>query len=242
MRLTPQTINNASIVLNPEGKLTLQLRNLSIPYLENLGITQNKFAVIDLTNNDITELANIPANLSNLEVLLLGGNRISYVDEETFLDENGIKSLSLINNSITKFQACFRNKFRCLENLVLIGNPIVNHKHYRYFIIWLVPTLKVLDFKKVKDGERQEAEKLFGVDKEDFNELALSYLHQGARPAVVESKTEENGVSTSDDRNLSQIGRKLTPEERVELMKKLESATNLDEIDEIEHKLKTGMV
>lgn len=40
-------------MLNAENQLTLQLRNLQIPQIENLGITQDKFSVIDLTGNDI---------------------------------------------------------------------------------------------------------------------------------------------------------------------------------------------
>ena len=60
MRLTAQVINEAPEILNPEGKLTLLLRDLQITELENLAITQNKYQVIDLSNNDLISLGNIP--------------------------------------------------------------------------------------------------------------------------------------------------------------------------------------
>ena len=84
MRLTAQVINEAPEILNPEGKLTLLLRDLQITELENLAITQNKYQVIDLSNNDLISLGNIPKRFNNLQCLLLSNNNISYIDDESF--------------------------------------------------------------------------------------------------------------------------------------------------------------
>ena len=45
-------------------------------------------------------------------------------------------------------------------------------ENYRYFIIWLIPSLKVLDFKKVKQAERKTSEDMFGTNRDEFNSLA----------------------------------------------------------------------
>ena len=45
-------------------------------------------------------------------------------------------------------------------------------ENYRYFIIWLIPSLKVLDFKKVKQVERETSEDMFGTNRDEFNSLA----------------------------------------------------------------------
>lgn len=226
MRLTAQVINAASIVLNVENQLTLQLRNLQIPQIENLGITQDKYTVIDLTGNEIVELGNIPSNLTSLEVLLLANNNVAYVSDS--LPENNIRTLSLINNNITQFHGNF-HKFVCLENLAMVGNPVCQLKNYRLFMIWLVPTLKVLDFQKVKQSERIQANEMFGDSMDDMNEVAMSYLGKQAQ-------------SANTDKGLLNIARKLSDEERQELMKKLQTAESLEEIERIENVLRTGNV
>lgn len=236
MRLTYHVIHSAQPVLNPEGKLTLQLRNLQIPYIENLAITQDKFQIIDLTNNELVELNNIPVAFYNLETLLLGNNNIVFIDD-SLTDDNRIKSISLVNNSISKFHINFR-KFKHLENLILIGNPIIGLKDYRVFMIWLVPSLKVLDFQKVKDVERKKGKELFGDDHENLNPLGLSYLN--AEKATAEATTEATGSVTVVDKNLQSLGKKLTPDEKTELMKKLENADSIEEVERIERILKHG--
>ncbi len=49
-----------------------------------------------------------------------------------------------------------------LERLYLLNNPICAKPDYRLFVISRLPQLKVLDFQKVKDSERQAARKMFG--------------------------------------------------------------------------------
>ncbi|KAG7661695.1 LEA1 [[Candida] subhashii] len=236
MRLTPQVINDAPIILNPEKKLTLQLRDLQIPYIENLSITQDKFQVIDLTNNELIELSDIPNGFINLETLLLGNNNITHIDDERFPTDNYIKSISLINNNISRFQRTFSMKFKHLENLILIGNPITKVENYRLFMIWLIPSLKVLDFKKIKPGERQKAKELFGDDNTVYNELATSLIEKSITK-------EKNGLeSSSKDKQLNTVIHKLTKQEREELLNKLKTATTIEEIERIETALKTGSI
>ncbi|KAK6200979.1 leucine-rich repeat-domain-containing protein [Scheffersomyces amazonensis] len=233
MRLTAQVINNATTCLNPEGKLTLQLRQLEIPYIENLALTHNKFNVIDLTNNELIELGNIPSELTNLEVLLLSNNRISYIDNSIF-EHNNIKSLMLMNNNISSYQENFQ-QFKNLENLCLNGNPIQKADNYRLFIIWLIPSLKVLDFSKVKVSELNEAKKLFGNTIEQSTELAKSYLKSNL---II--PPEARSTSNPQDKSLKTVGSKLSKQEAEELVKKLNSATSIEEVERLESALRRG--
>ncbi|RCK56193.1 U2 small nuclear ribonucleoprotein A' [Candida viswanathii] len=233
MRLTSQLINDAPIILNPEGKLTILLRDLGLTELENLSITNDKFQVIDLSNNDLIKLSNIPPNFNKLEDLLLSNNNILYIDDDAFPLQNQIKSITLYNNNIYKFQANFKDKFPKLETLVLIGNPITELENYRLFIIWLIPSLKVLDFKKVKQSERQQGEELFGQDHTVFNKEASKLLSKTGDASVQNGKV---------DKQVNNVVKKLTEEEKQELLKKLEVASSIEEIEKIESALKSGIV
>ncbi|KAL6450246.1 LEA1 U2 small nuclear ribonucleoprotein A' [Candida maltosa Xu316] len=232
MRLTVKSINEAPVILNPEGKLTILLRDLDLTECENLSITENKFQVIDLSNNGLLKLGNIPPNFTNLECLLLSNNNISYIDEDTFSSNNNIKSLMLYNNNIKSFQPIMKDKFTNLETLVLLGNPITELDNYRIFTIWLIPSLKVLDFQKIKNLERIEGEKLFGKNHDEFNQLALEML----------SKSSNNGQLNGNNKQVDNVVKKLSDNEKEELLKKLETATSLEEIEKIEEALKNGVV
>lgn len=233
MRLTSQQINDAPIILNPEGKLTILLRDLELTELGNLSITNDKYQVIDLSNNDLIKLSDIPPNFKKLEDLLFSNNNILYIDEDTFPLNNQIKSITLYNNNIYKFQPIFKDKFPKLETLVLIGNPITKLENYRLFIIWLIPSLKVLDFKKVKQAERIQAEELFGKDHTVFNSEASRLLNT--------SRGKGNEIDKAD-RQVNNVVKKLTEEEKQELLKKLEIATSIEEIEKIESSLRDGLV
>lgn len=52
-----------------------------------------------------------------------------------------------------------------------MGSGIVNMKanllqNYRYWVIWRCPTVRYLDFAKVRDVERKKAVELFGTSEE----------------------------------------------------------------------------
>ncbi|EMG47044.1 Component of U2 snRNP, putative [Candida maltosa Xu316] len=175
---------------------------------------------------------NIPPNFTNLECLLLSNNNISYIDEDTFSSNNNIKSLMLYNNNIKSFQPIMKDKFTNLETLVLLGNPITELDNYRIFTIWLIPSLKVLDFQKIKNLERIEGEKLFGKNHDEFNQLALEML----------SKSSNNGQLNGNNKQVDNVVKKLSDNEKEELLKKLETATSLEEIEKIEEALKNGVV
>ena len=52
--------------------------------------------------------------------------------------------------------------FKKLDYVVLSGNPIASQKNYRFYVINAIPTLRVMDYKRISQKEREQAIKLFG--------------------------------------------------------------------------------
>jgi U2 small nuclear ribonucleoprotein A' len=53
--------------------------------------------------------------------------------------------------------ACLKN----LTTLSLLHNPVTARQHYRLYLIYKLPQLRLLDFRKIKQKERDEAKALF---------------------------------------------------------------------------------
>lgn len=230
MRLTAQTIAEAPTFYNAEGQLTLQLRSQRIPMIENLGVTQDRYAAIDLTNNDITEFSGVPESLRKLETLLLANNSISVVGE---VRNDALRSLVLTNNSIEAFGEVSRLRgLSGLQTLSLLGNPVCEHENYREMMAWLFPCLKVLDFHKLTTKERKAAEERFGAHFEAPTAAAVALLGAQGRPETV----------SKEERQLGQTLSKLGAEEKERLLAQLETTTSLEEIESIEKALREGYV
>uniref|UniRef100_A0A8C5JYI3 Small nuclear ribonucleoprotein polypeptide A' n=1 Tax=Jaculus jaculus TaxID=51337 RepID=A0A8C5JYI3_JACJA len=67
-----------------------------------------------------------------------------------------LTELILTNNSLVELTGIV-----CSFSCSILRNPVTNKKHYRLYVIYKVPQVRVLDFQKVKLKERQEAEKMF---------------------------------------------------------------------------------
>ncbi len=39
-------------------------------------------------------------------------------------------------------------------------------QHYRYWVVWRCPSIRFLDYQKVKEVEREKGRELFGTDEE----------------------------------------------------------------------------
>ena len=121
-----------------------------IPAIENLGATKNQYDTLDLTNNDIKKLDNIPL-LPRLKTLLLGNNRIHRVHAGLGQFVPSLRALQLNNNALQRLgdlEPLF--EFQRLQFLSCVGNPVCTQKHYRLFLIHGLPMLRYLDFSKVK--------------------------------------------------------------------------------------------
>lgn len=267
MKITPRLVAEAPNIINPEGKLTLVLRNQNIEYIDNLRSCEDTFSVIDLCNNDIEELTNISGS-GAVETILLANNNISSLGENVLLDiisreQNGaasnetsegtptdstieqnqasalrtnlssISSLSLVNNNISSFSELVKLcRFRNLQVLLLSGNPICDEHHYRLFLVWILPNLRILDGERVKAAERDAASELFGESLIRRTPAADTLLHGSSASKSVSKET----------RLMTNAVRKLTAKEKEELIAQLELTLSMEEMERISNALKNGYI
>lgn len=228
MKLTAGVIKNAQLVINPDHKLLLQLRSLQALYIEGLEATNDVFQAIDLTNNELVELSGIPPDFCNLEVLLLANNNITSVAQEL---NGSIKTVSLINNNIGQMKDLEKLRHSKVEYLFLLGNPVTKHHFYRAFVVWLVPTLRVLDGEKVSAKERAAAVEQFGPDFDHLLPAALAILAGDEQPKEEASKKE---------RLTKNVVTRLSKEEKEQLLKELEEAETEEDVERISAALSNG--
>jgi len=55
---------------------------------------------------------------------------------------------------------------KALKRLSLLNNIVTKAPNYRLYTIFKIPSITVLDFQKVRDKERDQAEEMFGFDKD----------------------------------------------------------------------------
>ncbi|KAI8344421.1 leucine-rich repeat-domain-containing protein [Chlamydoabsidia padenii] len=186
MKLTVDLINDSITHINPLKDRELMLRNLKIPAIENLGGTKDLNDTIDFTNNDLRVLGNFP-RLLRLKHLLLANNRISKIDDglETTLPQ--LNTIILTNNSLEELGDIEPlTSISTLHHLVLLDNPVTKKEHYRLYVIYKMPFLRVLDYNKIKQKERDQAQALFQSKDGQDNALVQSMTEN-------KSKTFEPG-------------------------------------------------
>lgn len=229
MKLTPQVIQNAPNVVNPEGKLTLSLRNLGLSDIDSLHLANDAFAVVDLTNNVLEEVSGLPT-WGSLETVLLANNNISAIGDVSGVT---LHSLLLAQNSLVWLKQLVNlRSLGEIHTLLLLGNPVCKEHHYRQFLVWLLPSLKVLDCEKVKQNERKDAIELFGESFDTATAAAMALIHGGDDIVPVEKETREMKTTVS----------RLTKEEKEKLVAQLASAQTMEEMDLIQEKLRQGNV
>ncbi len=104
-----------------------------------------------------------------------------------------LENLILTNNNIEELSEIDQlSTIATLRVLSLLRNPIATLKHYRLYTIYRIPSLRILDFKKIKQKERDEAQKLYKGKKlktsdkprtfvpgDQLDKLSLSAANQG---------------------------------------------------------------
>lgn len=216
MKLVPPVIGDAPRVLNPEGHVTLVLRNLGVNVIDNLHVTHDQFEVIDLTNNAIDEVGGIP-EFTRLHTLLMANNHVKSVGDIVL---PLVTLVSLANNRLNNLASLF-GKFPNLRHLVLAGNPLP--ANYRAVAVWMFPNLQVLDFEKVTAKERDEGAVVYGsVDNPTKKAQAdMNAMGDKGVQGLVEATTVK----------------KMGEPEKMELLERLLAANTIEEIEAIEAQL-----
>ncbi|KAL3439138.1 leucine-rich repeat-domain-containing protein [Aspergillus tetrazonus] len=235
MRLTVELIQNSLSYINPLKDRELDLRGHKIPAIENLGIAKDQDA-IDFTDNDISSLGNFPF-FPRLRMLLLARNRVRQIQPSLANSIPGLTTLVLTANNIAELADLdpLRNLTK-LTHLVLLENPVTRKEYYRLWIIWRIPSVRFLDYQKVKDAERAKAAELFGTATEP-TALASKILGVKSRTFDIPS-----GGAADQPPPEKRLRVKLTDSERKRIEKMIREAKSLQEITRLERELNEGRI
>ncbi|KAJ8049712.1 Leucine-rich repeat-containing protein 72 [Holothuria leucospilota] len=145
---------------------------------KNLDVTQ-----ISLSNRDLSDITDLSC-FKRLNYLWLNGNKLRMISvlsenyrlSELYLQDNelvdisgalnhltNLRILMLQNNQLTRLEETVGEfKFmQGLETLNLSKNPLAQESEYRYYTVFHVPSLKLLDRREIKKSERDQAAKLY---------------------------------------------------------------------------------
>ncbi|KAE8233875.1 hypothetical protein CF326_g1080 [Tilletia indica] len=252
MKLTPELIAASPSTINTLKDRELVLRGHKIPAIENLGVTKDQNDALDLTDNDIRSLSGFPL-LKRLTTLTASNNLISRIDPRLAHSLPCLETLVLTNNQIAELgELVSLAKCPGLVYLSLLGNPVTREKHYRDWVIWKCPKVRVLDFKRVKDKERQLAKTIFETEDGRPTALAVSLAYRSgiqqpgessssaARPTDNTFEPGQTSSSTNGATGAGAGGRLLTPAERKTIEAAIDRSDSLEEIRRLEEKLRLG--
>lgn len=150
VRISVDVVNKAYQYINPCKQRELSLRNLQIPTIENLGVTKDQFDVIDLSDNNIRKLENLP-KLKRLETLLVHNNRVEFIAKDIGENLPKLSTLVLTNNNLSELgDIDSLAHLPKLEYLSLQGNPCAKLTNYRQYVIYKLKSVRVLDYQRIK--------------------------------------------------------------------------------------------
>ncbi|KAJ3112605.1 U2 small nuclear ribonucleoprotein A' [Phlyctochytrium bullatum] len=235
VKLDYEVLSQAPSYFDPVKDRALNLRGLKIARIENLAITKDQHDTIDFTNNDIRKLENFPP-MKRLKCLLLSNNRIQKIDPEVPKKIPNLNSLVLSNNLISELgDLDVLSEFKELTHLSLMDNPVTVNKHYRLYVLYRCPKLRVFDFRHVWDKERAEAKKLFsgkaGQQLADSISSSKSTFEPGEAVPKRALQRPAGGVAAN-----------ISPEEAARIREAIQNATTLEEVERLKRQLEGGVV
>jgi U2 small nuclear ribonucleoprotein A' len=110
-------------------------------------------------------------------------------------------------------------------------------QNYRYWVLYLCPEVRFLDFQKVKQRERVKAAELFGT-KSEPSELAKKLLTHKSRTTLDAATSYTNGASSAPRQDRV----RLTDTEKKRVEELIRNAKSLKEIERLEKMLNEGRI
>ncbi|KAI0932526.1 hypothetical protein AcW1_000373 [Taiwanofungus camphoratus] len=192
-----------------------------------------------MTDNSIIALGNIPL-LRRLRTLLLANNRIASISPSLHLSVPNLTTLVLTNNNLAELGDLEPLKdVKGLRYLSLLGNPVREKKWYREWLAWRIPGLRVLDFQRIRDKERQAAKTLFLTADNLPTQLATTLS------TTVSTHTTKPPIGTDEPRPVvapGKAGRLMSKEEADKVRAAIAHATSVEEVRRLERNLKEGFL
>lgn len=233
VRLTADLIWKSPHFFNAIKERELDLRGNKIAVIENLGATEDQFDTIDLSDNEIVKLENMP-HLNRLGTLIINNNRITRINPNIgeFLPK--LHTLVLTNNRLVNLvEIDPLTSLPKLQFLSLFDNSITKKPNYRLYVIHKLKSLRALDFKKVKNKERMEAASLFAS--KEMEEEAKKESMKTLTPAEVPNVSEE------DEQQTPKVVAP-TPEQIIAIKAAIVNSQTLEEVARLEKVLKSGQL
>lgn len=107
-------------------------------------------------------------------------------------------------------------------------NPITAKQHYRLYIIFKLPQIRLLDFRKVKLKEREEAKTLFKSKKGKEIQKEISKRAKTFVPgANLDNAKQKNGPSEQELRKIRDA---------------IAKASSLEEVERLQMQLQAGLI
>ncbi|KAM2018634.1 hypothetical protein ACFX1T_021548 [Malus domestica] len=230
VRLTADLVWKSPHFFNALKERELDLRGNKIAVIENLGATEDQFDTIDLSDNEIVKLENMPY-LNRLGTLIINNNRITRINPNIgeFLPK--LHTLVLTNNRLVNLvEIDPLASLPKLQYLSLLDNNITKKPNYRLYLIHKLKSLRVLDFKKVKNKERLEAQTLFSS--KEVEEETRKVSPQKFVPEVPEVSQEQQAPKVVAP----------TPEQIMKIKAAIVNSSTLEEVARLEKALKSGQL
>lgn len=116
-----------------------------------------------------------------------------------------------------------------LQTLCLLMNPVSTKPHYREYVAFKFPNLRLLDFRKIKQKERKDAQDLFKSKK--GKELAKE-ITKRAKTFVPGAGLENNKERVPG----------ATPADMQAIREAIKNATSLQEVERLTKMLQAGQI
>jgi len=107
---------------------------------------------------------------------------------------------------------------------------VTRKENYRLFVIWRCKTVRYLDYERVRDIERKQAEELFGTE-DDPSPLAAEILGTKSR------HFDASSTPASREKNFKA---KYSESEKLRIQEMIRNAKTLDEVARLEKQLREG--
>lgn len=234
VRLTADLIWKCPHFFNAIGDRELDLRGNKIAVIENMGATEDQFDTVDLSDNEIVKLENFPY-LNRLGTLLINNNRITRINPNIGEYLPNLHTMILTNNRLTNLVDIDPlASLSKLQYLSLMDNNITKRQNYRLYVIFKLKKLRLLDYRKVKQKEREEADMLFASKdaQEEVKKEAVKTFTPGEVPPVADVPKEDQPPKISAP----------TPEQITAIKAAIVSSQTLEEVARLELALKTGQL
>ncbi|KAJ2501717.1 U2 snRNP complex subunit [Coemansia sp. RSA 1972] len=213
MKLTADLVAASPSYINAIKEYELDLSNNHITQLENLGSTRNLYDALNLCTNTVRVLGNFPS-LPRLLSIYASDNRIASIDRTLASSIPNIRTLVLTGNDLRELSDLEPlREFTQLEHLSVVGNPVASVQWARLWCVWRFKALKVLDFERVTERERKEAQKVFETNGE-LSALALDILAVQQTNTFVpgEGLEEEETVDLDKQQSIAELKARIRSE------------------------------